>query len=82
MVSAHLWAHETTVVSMSFVKPTRVIHQLERKHLSCNKVVAHIIMGLLKGDKGSAIAFKSLVMSALAVENFRKIYACKYPYTS
>lgn len=50
--NAHLWAPETTVVSMLFIKLTRVIHQHEGKHLSCNKLAAHI-MGLFKGDKGS-----------------------------
>lgn len=67
---------------MLFIKLTRVIHQRERKHLSCNKLAAHIIMGLLKGDKGSEIAFKSLLMSALAVEHFRRFMLVKHPYMS
>lgn len=38
---------------MLFIKLIWVIYKYERKYLSCNKLVKRIIMGLLKGDKGS-----------------------------
>lgn len=54
---------------MLFINPARVINKFEGKHIGYNKLAAHIIMGFLKGDKGSCITFQSWMMFALAVGN-------------